>query len=77
MRPFKRVTEHEQVGGVAAGLAYALGLPAWIVRLVWFLMILGWGTGLMLYLLLWLFVPAWSKTPVDYLQVCESEEEEA
>lgn len=73
-RPFKRVTEHEVLGGVAAGLAYTLGWPTWVVRLGWFLLALGWGTGVWIYLLLWLFVPAWASTPEDYQKVCTGED---
>lgn len=74
MRPFKRITEHEMVGGVACGLAYALEWPTWVIRLLWLLLALGCGTGVLTYLLCWILMPAWSETPKDYLQVCEPEE---
>jgi phage shock protein C len=69
MRPFRRVTDRAWLGGVAAGLAYAWGLPTWLVRLVWALCVCCLGTGALIYLLLWLFVPEWETAPEDYATV--------
>lgn len=69
MRTFRRVPDRAWLGGVAAGVAYALGVPTWVMRLVWTLCVLCLGTGILVYLLLWLFVPAWEETPTDYAEV--------
>lgn len=46
------------VGGVCGGLAAATGLDAWVWRLLFVLLALWGGAGLVLYLLLWVFVPS-------------------
>lgn len=45
------------IGGVCGGLAKASGIDAWIWRLVFALFTLTFGFGLVIYLLLWIFVP--------------------
>jgi len=45
------------LGGVCGGLAPATGLPAWVWRLIFVSLALCGGTGLMLYVLLWILVP--------------------
>ena len=46
------------IGGVCGGLAEATGLAAWIWRLTLTVLALCGGTGALIYLLLWIFVPA-------------------
>ena len=65
-RKLRKVTEKRWIGGVAAGIAYWLGFPAWIVRLVWAFSVLWLGAGLVLYILFWIFMPSWDVTPEDY-----------
>ena len=45
------------LGGVCGGLAQTLGLASWITRLGFILLLLCAGTGVLLYLLLWIFLP--------------------
>ncbi|MBL8344081.1 MAG: PspC domain-containing protein [Rubrivivax sp.] len=45
------------VGGVCSGLAAATGLEAWVWRLLFVLLALWGGAGLLVYVLLWIFVP--------------------
>lgn len=45
------------IGGVCAGLANYLNIDPTIVRLVFVLMLLLGGHGLLIYLILWLVVP--------------------
>ncbi len=45
------------VGGVCGGLAQLSGLAAWVWRLGFLLLALCGGTGVVLYLLLWIFIP--------------------
>jgi phage shock protein PspC (stress-responsive transcriptional regulator) len=70
-RKLKRITGKECIGGVCAGVAYWLGLPTWIVRLVWAWFVLFVGIGLVLYILMWIFMPKWKDTPDDYEEVAE------
>ena len=54
-----RRSRHDQwLGGVCGGLAEFTGLSAWIWRLFFVLLVLCAGTGVLAYLLLWVFVPA-------------------
>lgn len=52
-----RDTENSYVGGVSAGLGHYFGIDALWIRLIWILLIFGAGTGVLLYILLWIFVP--------------------
>ncbi len=65
----KRITEHGKIAGVCAGFAYWLGAPVWIVRLIWAFTIFFMGWGLLLYILFWIFMPEWEKTPADFKEV--------
>jgi phage shock protein PspC (stress-responsive transcriptional regulator) len=68
-RPFKRVKKAAWLGGICAGLAYALGVPTWLTRALWLLLFLGAGIGGLIYLVLWLVVPQWPEEPLDYAAV--------
>lgn len=54
----RRSTTDRWLGGVCGGLGAASGIKAWIWRLLFALLLVFGGTGLLLYLLLWIFVPA-------------------
>jgi len=45
------------LGGVCGGLAQVSGVAAWIWRLVFVLLVACAGTGLLIYVLMWLLVP--------------------
>lgn len=51
------------LGGVCGGLAQTLGLASWITRLGFILLLLCAGTGVLLYLLLWAFLPVAPMPP--------------
>jgi phage shock protein PspC (stress-responsive transcriptional regulator) len=68
-RKLRRVTEDEWIGGVCGGVAYWLGVPVWLTRLVWTCAALFYGIGIGLYILLWIFLPKWEDTPADYEQI--------
>jgi phage shock protein PspC (stress-responsive transcriptional regulator) len=65
-RKLRKVPDKKWIGGVCAGVAYWAALPAWVVRLVLTLSVLFMGFGFLLYILLWIFMPAWDQTPEDY-----------
>ena len=52
-----RDTDNSYVGGVSSGLGHYFGIDALWIRLIWVLLIFGAGTGVLLYILLWIFVP--------------------
>ena len=45
------------LGGVCGGLGQVTGTPAWVWRLLVTLLVLCAGTGVVVYLLMWIFVP--------------------
>jgi phage shock protein C len=45
------------IGGVCGGLAVATSIPTWAWRILFVLMILLNGLGILMYLLMWIFVP--------------------
>ena len=54
---FRRSLGDKWLGGVCGGLAAATGVESWVWRLIVTLLALLGGTGVLLYLLLWIFVP--------------------
>ena len=65
-RKLRKVKGKKWVAGVCAGVAYWLGIPTWLARLVWTSLVIFAGFGLLLYVLLWIFMPVWPATPPDY-----------
>lgn len=59
MEEKKRLTrsDDKMIGGVCAGLAESLDIDPTIVRIVWVLMVLFAGFGILLYVILWLIMP--------------------
>jgi phage shock protein C len=67
--PVKRLmrsSRDKKVGGVCAGLADYFDLDPTIVRIVWLLAIFFAGTGLLVYLILWIALPL---APLDMVSV--------
>lgn len=56
--------------GVCAGFAYWLGMPTWLLRLIWCLFTLAGGAGIIIYVLLAIFMPRWPEDPADYNEIC-------
>jgi phage shock protein PspC (stress-responsive transcriptional regulator) len=46
------------IAGVCGGLASATGLASWAWRLIFAVLLLCGGAGLLLYVLMWIFVPS-------------------
>jgi len=46
------------IAGVCGGLAIATGVESWVWRLLFVLLLLCGGAGLVLYVLMWIFVPS-------------------
>ncbi|QRM89798.1 PspC domain-containing protein [Lacinutrix sp. WUR7] len=67
-RKLFRDTDNSYVGGVSAGLSHYFGIDAIWIRLIWILLIFGAGTGVLLYILLWILVPE-AKTTSDKLMM--------
>jgi phage shock protein PspC (stress-responsive transcriptional regulator) len=55
---FRRSRTDRWLGGVCGGMARSTGTESWIWRLLFAVLFIFAGAGLLLYLLLWLFVPS-------------------
>ena len=53
----RRSRSERWIAGVCGGIARATGVEAWILRLIFTILALFGGTGVLLYILLWIFVP--------------------
>lgn len=53
----RRSRADQWVGGVCSGLAQFTGLDAWLWRLLFALLVILAGTGLLFYVLMWILVP--------------------
>jgi phage shock protein PspC (stress-responsive transcriptional regulator) len=57
-----RDTESAYIGGVSSGLGHYFGVdPLWI-RIAWVVLFFGFGTGFLVYILLWILMPAAETT---------------
>jgi phage shock protein PspC (stress-responsive transcriptional regulator) len=45
------------VAGVCSGIARALALEIWVVRLIFLILVIGFGTGVLAYIVLWFIMP--------------------
>ena len=45
------------IGGVCGGIARTTGLDSWVWRLIFVVLFLAFGSGILVYILLWIFVP--------------------
>ncbi|MEB2283893.1 MAG: hypothetical protein B6D46_08580 [Polyangiaceae bacterium UTPRO1] len=65
-RAWYRVPETKMLAGVCSGLAAQFGISVTIVRLAFVLGVLvGWGMGLVLYLVLWFIMPIRPTGPLE------------
>ena len=68
-----RNTSNEMVGGVCSGIADYFNIDPVIVRLVFVLMALGGGHGILAYLVLWMLMPT-DESPVAKANAFDGEE---
>lgn len=57
LNALRRSRSDRWLGGVCGGLARLSGMPPWFWRLAFVLLVGCAGTGVLLYLLLWIFLP--------------------
>jgi phage shock protein PspC (stress-responsive transcriptional regulator) len=55
---FRRSRTDRWFGGVCGGIARSTGVEAWVWRLLFAVLFICAGVGLLVYLLLWIFVPS-------------------
>ncbi len=53
----RRARVDRWLGGVCGGIARSTGLDSWVWRLIFTVLFLAFGSGVLLYILLWIFVP--------------------
>ncbi|GAL71874.1 PspC domain-containing protein [Jejuia pallidilutea] len=63
-----RDTDNSYIGGVSSGLAHYFGIDTIWIRLAWILLFFGAGTGVLLYILLWILVPE-AKTTAEKIMM--------
>ncbi|MBT8267515.1 MAG: PspC domain-containing protein [Bacteroidia bacterium] len=61
-RKLFRDTDNAYIGGVSAGLAHYFNIDTLWIRLAWVILFFGMGTGVLLYILLWVLMPAAEST---------------
>ncbi|HJV62169.1 MAG TPA: PspC domain-containing protein [Albitalea sp.] len=54
----RRSRDDRWIGGVCGGIARATGIESWVWRLIFAVLLFAGGSGLLLYVLLWIFVPS-------------------
>ena len=57
-----RDRDNAYIGGVSSGFGYYFGVDPLIIRLFWVLLIFGAGMGPLLYIILWILIPAANST---------------
>jgi phage shock protein C len=63
LQAFTKSEKDHWLGGICGGLGETTPLPSWAWRLLFVLLFaITYGMGLFIYILLWIFVPAKSKT---------------
>lgn len=58
IKKFYRDPAHKVLGGVASGLSSYFNVDTGVIRFIWVISILFFGTGLLIYILLWAIAPA-------------------
>jgi phage shock protein C len=54
---FRRSRSDRWIAGVCGGMARSTGVESWVCRLIFAVLLLCGGAGLLVYVLLWIFVP--------------------
>ena len=62
LNQFKRSLTDRWIGGVCGGLGEMTGIPSWSWRILFVLTALLHGIGVIMYILLWIFVPLQTNT---------------
>jgi len=61
LQKFTKSDSDHWIGGVCGGLGEHTSIPSWVWRLLFVLLTAACLTGLFIYILLWIFVPAKPK----------------
>lgn len=58
LNSLRRSRNDRWIAGVCGGMARATGIESWVWRFLLVVMVLWGGAGVLLYLLLWIFIPS-------------------
>jgi phage shock protein C len=61
LQRLKKSQQDKWIGGVCGGLGEHLPIPSWCWRFLFSVTVFFWGLGFLLYIFLWIFVPAGEK----------------
>lgn len=64
IRKLRRSEQEKVMGGVCGGIGIYLKTDPAIIRILFALITIAWGTGIIIYLLLWIFLPIASKQQI-------------
>ena len=64
-RRLVRIHHGRKIAGVCNGLGAYFGVDPTVVRLLWIALILAFGAGILIYLLLWIVMPLSDRAPED------------
>lgn len=53
----RRSRTDRKVAGVCAGIAEYFGIDPTIIRLIWLIALLAYGTGMLAYIICWIVIP--------------------
>ena len=56
-RLYRAAKKDSVIAGVCAGIADYFGIDPVIIRLIWILLVFGYGFGFLAYLLAWIIIP--------------------
>jgi len=62
LQAFTKSDTDRWLGGICGGLGEHTPLPSWAWRVIFVLLFIIYGTGLLIYIVLWIFAPSKSKT---------------
>ena len=65
LQSLRRSTSDRWIGGICGGLGEMTSMPSWSWRILFILGLLLHGIGLVVYVLMWIFVPLQTASPAD------------
>jgi phage shock protein C len=57
IKKFYRTANDQKIAGVCGGIGVYLGVDPLVVRIIFLVLMLGYGSGLLIYLIIWLLSP--------------------
>jgi len=61
---YRRAYADRWFGGVCGGLGVTTGIASWVWRIIFAIFLIAGGTGLVVYLIIWIFAPLETNAPM-------------